>query len=170
MKVDGEDMRPIWFDKDSQTVQVIDQRFLPHQLVIKNLKTVDDTIYAIKEMVVRGAPLIGATGALGVYIALVQENHQSANSDYLIAECNRLKDARPTAMNLFWGVDRCLSVVLKYNNYEKRVEAALNEALKIIEEEAFNCRKIGEYGMPIIEQISKKKNGKIGRASCRERV
>jgi len=177
MKVDGEDMRPIWFDKDSQTVQVIDQRFLPHQLVIKNLKTVDNTIYAIKEMVVRGAPLIGATGALGVYIALVQENHQSANSDYLIAECNRLKDARPTAMNLFWGVDRCLSVVLKYNNYEKRVEAALNEALKIIEEEAFNCRKIGEYGMPIIEQISKKKNGKpvnilthcnAGRLACIE--
>jgi len=99
MKVDGEDMRPIWFDKDSQTVQVIDQRFLPHQLVIKNLKTVDDTIYAIKKMVVRGAPLIGATGALGVYIALVQENHQSANSDYLIAECNRLKDAIPLVIS-----------------------------------------------------------------------
>ena len=158
MKVDGKDMRPIWFEKDSQTVQVIDQRFLPHKFIIKDLNSVDDTIYAIKEMVVRGAPLIGATGALGVYIALVQENSKGANENYLIEECNRLKDARPTAMNLFWGVDRVLSVVLKHKNYEDRVQAALGEALEVIEEEAVNCQKIGEYGVPIIEQISKKKN------------
>ncbi len=158
MKVDGQNMRPIWFEKDSQTVQVIDQRLLPHQLIIKDLKTVDDTIYAIKEMVVRGAPLIGATGALGVYIALVQDNNRGADDNYIITECNRLKDARPTAMNLFWGVDRVLSVALKQKNYEKRVETVLDEAFKVIEEEAVNCQKIGEYGMPIIEQISKKKN------------
>ena len=60
MKVDGKDMRPIWFDATSETVQVIDQRFLPHEFIIKNLNSVDDVIYAIKEMVVRGAPLIGA--------------------------------------------------------------------------------------------------------------
>ena len=160
MKVDGKDMRPIWFEKDSQTVQVIDQRFLPHQLIVKDLNTIDDTIYAIKEMVVRGAPLIGATGALGVYIALVQKDNKGFDNDYLLSQCKRLKDARPTAMNLFWGVDRGSSAVLKHVDYGKRVQAALNEALKIIEEEAFNCCKIGEYGMPIIEQISKKKNGK----------
>ena len=57
MKVDGKDMRPIWFDKASKTVQVIDQRFLPHEFMIKDLNSVDDVIYAIKEMVVRGAPL-----------------------------------------------------------------------------------------------------------------
>ncbi len=162
MKVDGKDMRPIWFEKDSQTVQVIDQRFLPHKLIIKDLNSVDDVIYAIKEMVVRGAPLIGATGALGVYIALVQENSKGANDNYLIEECNRLKDARPTAMNLFWGVDRVLSVVLKHKNYDDRVQAALGEALEVIEDEAVNCQKIGEYGVPIIEQISKKKhNGPV---------
>ena len=103
MKVDGKDMRPIWFDMASETVQVIDQRFLPHNLIIKDLNTVDDTIHAIKDMVVRGAPLIGATGALGVYISLVQENNKGADNDYLVSECKRLKDARPTAMNLFWG-------------------------------------------------------------------
>jgi len=159
MKVDGKDMRPIWFEAGSETVHVIDQRFLPHKLIILDLNNVDDTIHAIKEMVVRGAPLIGATGALGVYISLVQENNKGADNDYLISECRRLKDARPTAMNLFWGVDRVLSAALKQDNYEKRVKAALDEALTIVEEEVVNCRKIGEYGMTIIEDISKKKNG-----------
>ena len=159
MKVDGKDMRPIWFDAVSQTVQVIDQRCLPHKLVILKLNSVDETIHAIKEMVVRGAPLIGATGALGVYISLVQEKNRGADTDYLVSECRRLKDARPTAMNLFWGVDRVMSAALLHENYEKRVNAALKEALKIVEEEAVNCQKIGEYGLPIIEQISKKKNG-----------
>ncbi len=159
MKVDGKDMRPIWFDTGSETVQVIDQRFLPHQLIIEDLNTVDDTIYAIKEMFVRGAPLIGATGALGVYISLVQKDNKGADNAYLVSECKRLKDARPTAMNLFWGVDRVLEAALKHDGYEARVKAAIDEALEVVEEEAVNCRKIGEYGMPIIEEISKKKNG-----------
>ena len=137
MKVDGKNMRPIWFEKDSQTVRVIDQRFLPHQLIVKDLNTIDDTVYAIKEMVVRGAPLIGATGALGVYIALVQKDNKGFDNDYLLSQCKRLKEARPTAMNLFWGVDRVLSAALKHGNYEKRVQTALNEALKIIE----TCKK-----------------------------
>ncbi|MCP3874650.1 MAG: S-methyl-5-thioribose-1-phosphate isomerase, partial [Desulfobacteraceae bacterium] len=159
MKVDGKDMRPIWFETQSKTVQVIDQRFLPHQLIIEDLLTVDRTIYAIKEMFVRGAPLIGATGALGVYISLVQENNKGADNDYLVSECKRLKDARPTAMNLFWGVDRVMNIALEHETYDARVKAALDEALVVVEEEAVNCQKIGEYGMPIIEEISKKKNG-----------
>ncbi|MCG8615430.1 MAG: S-methyl-5-thioribose-1-phosphate isomerase, partial [Desulfobacterales bacterium] len=61
MNVDGKEMRPIWFNTDTETVQVIDQRFLPHKLIIEDLTTVDEVIYAIKEMFVRGAPLIGAT-------------------------------------------------------------------------------------------------------------
>ena len=159
MKVDGKDMRPIWFDMTSETVQVIDQRFLPHKLIIKDLNTVDDTIHAIKDMVVRGAPLIGATGALGVYISLVQENNKGADNDYLMSECKRLKHARPTAMNLFWGVDRVLSAVLKIRDYHTRVKAALDEALVIIEEEAVNCEKIGTHGMHLIKEISQQKNG-----------
>ncbi len=69
MKVDGKQMRPIWFDETSQTVRVIDQRQLPHRLVIAELTTVDKVITAIQAMYVRGAPLIGATGAYGVYVA-----------------------------------------------------------------------------------------------------
>ncbi|NOX32361.1 MAG: S-methyl-5-thioribose-1-phosphate isomerase [Deltaproteobacteria bacterium] len=160
MKVDGKDMRPIWFEKESETVQVIDQRFLPHKLIIEDLNTVDDTIHAIREMYVRGAPLIGATGAFGVYVILVQENNKGGDNEYLVSECKRLKDARPTAVNLSWGVDRVMSVALNRDNYKARVKAALDEALKIVEEEVVNCRKIGEYGMSVIEEISKEKNGK----------
>jgi len=160
MKVDGKEMRPIWFDRASETVQVIDQRLLPHELIIGNLNSVDDVIHAIKEMVVRGAPLIGATGALGVYVSLVQENNGGAGNQYLETECNRLKDARPTAMNLFWGVDRVRDAALKEIDYGARVKAALAEALTVVEEEALNCQKIGRHGLSIIEDISRKKGGK----------
>ncbi|MCP3942077.1 MAG: S-methyl-5-thioribose-1-phosphate isomerase [Desulfobacteraceae bacterium] len=160
MKVDGKDMRPIWFDTASKTVQIIDQRLLPHELIIKDLTSVDEVIGAIKDMYVRGAPLIGATGALGVYISLVQKNNRGTDNEYLELECNRLKDARPTAMNLFWGVDRVRDVVLKEVSYDARVKAALTQALEVVEEEAVNCQKIGEYGLPIIEEISRQKNGK----------
>ena len=160
MKVDGKEMRPIWLDTASRAVRIIDQRFLPHELIIEDLNTVDDVIRAIKEMHVRGAPLIGATGALGVYLSLVQENNRGTDNEYLEVECNRLKDARPTAMNLFWGVDRVRNVAQKEGDYDARAKAALAEALEVVEEEAVNCQKIGQYGVSIIEEISRKKSGK----------
>nr|NJM04716.1 hypothetical protein [Desulfobacula sp.] len=73
MKVDGKDMRPIWFDPSSQRVQVLDQRFLPHELVINTLATVDETIFTLKEMVVRGAPSSGPPARWGMYISLVRD-------------------------------------------------------------------------------------------------
>lgn len=159
MKVDGKEMRPIWFDRASKTVRIIDQRFLPHELIIADLFTVDEVIQAIKEMKVRGAPLIGATGALGVYVSLVRAGHQAVDNDYLETQCTRLKNARPTAMNLFWGVDRVRDAALKETSPEGRVQAALTEALEIMEEEAVNCRHIGEHGLPLIQEISRAKNG-----------
>lgn len=159
MKVDGKEMRPIWFNTDTETVQVIDQRFLPHKLVIEDLATVDQVIYAIKEMFVRGAPLIGATGALGVYVILAQEGGNGADDDWFRAECSRLKAARPTATNLVWGADRVMEAALKETVYEARVTAALTEALDVVEEEAVNCQKIGEHGLSVIREIAEKKNG-----------
>ena len=159
MNVDGKEMRPIWFNTDTETVQVIDQRFLPHKLIIEDLTTVDEVIYAIKEMFVRGAPLIGATGALGVYVILVQEGNNGADDDWFRRECDRLKAARPTATNLVWGADRVMNVALEEAEYDARVKAALTEALEVVEEEAVNCQKIGEYGLSIIREISEKKNG-----------
>ncbi|MBF0242995.1 MAG: S-methyl-5-thioribose-1-phosphate isomerase [Desulfamplus sp.] len=149
-------LRPIWFDLESKTVKVIDQRMLPHKFVVAELKTVDDVIGAIKEMFVRGAPLIGATGAFGVYIALASDGNTIVD-EHLKSECQRIKDSRPTAVNLKWGVDRVLNVALKFSKYEDRADRALKEACKIVEEEAENCRLIGEYGYPLIEAIYRKK-------------
>jgi len=171
MIVDGKDYRPVWLDKNLKTVKVIDQRLLPHQFEIADLTTVDHTIRAIKEMYVRGAPLIGATGAYGVYLAVV--NMPAGEDDpggYLARECERLKSARPTAVNLSWGVDRVLEKVMKESGGSVQREtasleaafreAASREAGKIADEEAENCRKIGEYGFPLIEEISRRKNSK----------
>ncbi len=156
MKVDGKNIRPIWFDTESQVVRIIDQRLLPHEFVITDLKTADDAIMAIKEMYVRGAPLIGVTGAYGVYLAALH----SETEDKLIAECRRIKAARPTAVNLAWGVDKVLSEVLKKETFAEKIETARDRASEIAEFEAENCRKIGEHGLPLIQEISRRKNGK----------
>ena len=160
MIVDGKQIRPIWMDKKTKTINIIDQRLLPHEFVIESLLTVDDTITAIKDMYVRGAPLIGVTGAFGVYLAVLNLKKNALDDNCLIGECIKLKSARPTAVNLVWGVDRVMSKVLKKRNLEDKVKAALMEAEIIAEEEAENSKKIGEYGFEIIKKISSEKKGK----------
>jgi len=153
-------LRPIWLDTDSGNVRIIDQRLLPHNYVTVDLKTVDDVIRAIKEMYVRGAPLIGATGAFGVYVAALAcpVDHDDCAA-FILQECQRIKAARPTAVNLAWAVDRALSVLNTEQSLPDKISAALSEAIQIADEEAENCRKIGEYGLALAEEISRKKNG-----------
>ncbi len=159
MIVDGKQVRPIWRDKDDGVVRIIDQRKLPHEFVVEDLKTVDDAIRAIKDMYVRGAPLIGATGAYGVYIAAVGSPRRAVEYDFMKSECERLKDARPTAVNLAWGVDRVFDALLKEEDGGRRIEAAKLEADEIVEEEAENCRMIGEHGYKLVEGIARRKKG-----------
>ncbi len=157
MKVDGKDMRPIWFDEASRSVMVIDQRKLPHQLEIMTLDSVDKVIYAIQEMVVRGAPLIGVTGAYGVWVALNTTSDEAA----FINECRRIREARPTAVNLAWAVDRVQPLVLKAPGGPFRLAAALEAADRIAEEEVDNCRKIGEHGAQLIAEAAAVKQGPV---------
>jgi methylthioribose-1-phosphate isomerase len=159
MIVDGKQIRPIWLDEDRVTVKVIDQRQLPHQFVVADLNTVDQVIHAIREMFVRGAPLIGVTGAYGVLIAAVNGKSASDHLGFIRQACGRLKAARPTAVNLAWGVDRVLEKVLAAASPDARINAARTEAAVIAEEEAENCRRIGVHGAELIEAISRKKNG-----------
>jgi len=159
MKVDGKDTRPIWLGDDLQTVKVIDQRRLPHAFVATDLRTVDDVIEAIQEMVVRGAPLIGVTGAYGLYLATLTAPGQRVEDDYLQEAGRRLKAARPTAVNLAWAVDRVMSAVLRAAETAERIAAARSECRRIAEKEADNCRKIGENGLPLIEAISRGRGG-----------
>ncbi|MGD8296660.1 MAG: S-methyl-5-thioribose-1-phosphate isomerase, partial [Desulfobacterales bacterium] len=160
MKVDGRDIRTIWFDEHEKTVKIIDQRKLPHELVIVDLKTVDDAITAIKDMYVRGAPLIGVTGAYAVYLAALNAPDGQIETQYLQHEAHRIKSARPTAVNLAWGVDKVLSNILTISETAKKIEAAQKISGEITELEVENCRKIGEQGLSIIERISRQKEGK----------
>jgi len=159
MKVDGKEMRPIWLDNDLKTVKIIDQRQLPHRLIISDLRNVDDVIRAIREMYVRGAPLIGVTAAYGVYLATLNTPDSGAVDTFLKGECERLKSARPTAVNLAWAVDEVASVILKQKNMDEKIETARREAERIAEFEAENCRKIGAYGLALIKEISHRKKG-----------
>ncbi len=159
MNVDGKQVRPIWLGEDGTTVKVIDQRQLPHQFVVADLTTVDQVIRAIREMFVRGAPLIGVTGAYGVMVAALNGQTARDHLGFIRQECERLKAARPTAVNLVWGVDRVLEKVLSAGTATARIDAARGEAAVIAEEEAGNCRRIGIHGAEIIEAVSREKKG-----------
>lgn len=157
MKVDGRDMRPIWLDKEPMSVSIIDQRCLPHELVIVSLKNTNDVIMAIRDMYVRGAPLIGVTAAYGVYLIALNAPKAEISKEYLDYECERLKAARPTAVNLAWAVDRMRAVIQNSSGYDETVAIARQEASDITEWEAENCKKIGQYGLTLIEDIRRKK-------------
>ena len=102
MHINGKAFRTIWFDEKDQAVKIIDQTKLPHKFEVKNLKTVKDTINAIKTMEVRGAPLIGATAAYGIVLAIMENN----DSKFIKKSCENLIKSRPTAINLKWAVNR----------------------------------------------------------------
>jgi methylthioribose-1-phosphate isomerase len=155
MIVDGKQMRTIWVEEETRKIQVIDQRRLPHELVVMTLDSVDRVIYAIREMVVRGAPLIGVTGAYGVLIALETTSDEAA----FRRECNRIRQARPTAVNLAWAVDRVHTQVLQVQGPAQRLAAARYEADLVAAEEVDNCRRIGEHGAQLIARIGESKGG-----------
>ena len=150
MKINGKSYKTIWFENN--IVKIIDQTKLPHQFLIKELKSVKDSINAIKHMEVRGAPLIGATAAYGLVLSIIEKNDLS----YLKKSSEELINSRPTAINLKWAVDRMMKKLLGVNNSDI-LEIALDEAKAItIEDENF-CKNIGLNGLKIIEDIANKK-------------
>ena len=102
MKINGKIHRTIWFENN--IVKIINQTKLPHEFIIKDLKTVRNVINAIKTMEVRGAPLIGATAAYGLVLSIIEKNDLS----YLKKSSEELISSRPTAINLKWAVDRMM--------------------------------------------------------------
>ena len=124
MKINGVEYKTIWFDEEKQVVKIIDQTKHPHQFIIKNLKTVKDSINAIKVMEVRGAPLIGATAAYGMVLAIIENNDQS----FLKKSAEDLISSRPTAINLKWAVDRMMNKLSGVNS-DQILEIALNLSL-----------------------------------------
>ena len=154
MKIEGKEHKTIWFDEKNQIVKIIDQTKLPHQFVIKDLKTVKDAIKAIEVMEVRGAPLIGGTAAYGMVLAVMEKN----DSNFIKQSSELLIKSRPTAINLKWAVDRMMKKITGIKNNET-LKVAIDEAKTICEEDVKFCKNIGLNGLKIIEEIyNKKKN------------
>ena len=154
MQINGKIYRTIWFENN--IVKIIDQTKLPHQFIIKDLKTVKDSINAIKTMEVRGAPLIGATAAYGLVLSILEKNDQS----FLKKSSEDLIASRPTAINLKWAVDRMMKKLSGINSNEV-LKRALEEAKAIVEEDVTFCKNIGVNGLKIIEEIANKKKDTV---------
>ena len=152
MKVDGKPMRSIWLEPDGWSVGVIDQTVLPHRFATARLVTLDEAAHAIRAMVIRGAPLIGATAAYGICLAL----RADASDEALDRAYATLLATRPTAINLKWALDEMMAAVRNRPRAE-RSAAAYRRAAEICDEDVAINTAIGRNGLPLIEAIAARK-------------
>jgi methylthioribose-1-phosphate isomerase len=152
MHVDGRHYRTIWLNADGRSVDIIDQRWLPHEFRVETLKTVADVATAIRDMWVRGAPLIGATAAYGMALQMTVDASDAA----LDRAWEELHETRPTAINLRWGLDDMRNTLRPVPQGE-RVAAAYRRAAEIADEDVAINRAIGRNGLAIIKAIAAKK-------------
>ncbi len=143
--------RPLWLNENGD-LEVIDQRYLPHESKVRILKTGADATEAIKDMTVRGAGVIGNVAAMGIYL-LAREF--SNDKERISKEADKIRSSRPTAVNLMWAVDRMLRVIEKSDDLLADAKA---EAILICDEDVERSKKIGQLGCDIIEKIMKEKN------------
>ncbi|HZL10174.1 MAG TPA: S-methyl-5-thioribose-1-phosphate isomerase [Prolixibacteraceae bacterium] len=166
----------IWYNKQLNLVETIDQRYLPFQNLIVELRILDEARFAITEMIVRGAPLIGVTAAYGMFLAAL-----NYSGDDLIAEMQKaaewLKSSRPTAVNLAFAVDEALSVISEKMSISENIQLLLEYAESLKQREIGFSKKIGQFGLELIQSISENKNGEpvqilthcnAGRLACVE--
>jgi methylthioribose-1-phosphate isomerase len=154
MKINGKPYRTIWVREDGWSIEVIDQLKLPHRFETHVLASADDCARAIRTMMVRGAPLIGASAAYGLAMAL----RDDPSDENLERTCRMLAETRPTAINLRWALNEVASAVRNRPRGE-RVAAAYARAAELIEDDVETCRRIGENGLPLIEAIAARKDG-----------
>ena len=154
MKVDGKPTRTIWVESDGASLGIIDQTLLPHRFSVARLRTLDDAAHAIQFMQVRGAPLIGATAAYGMWLAM----RDDASDEGLERARASLLATRPTAVNLRWALDEMLAA-LRNRPRGERVAAAIQRANEIAEEDIAINQAIGGHGLKIIKDIKARKNG-----------
>jgi len=154
MKIHGRPYRTIWVAADGWSVEVIDQTKLPFAFVTKRIANVEDAADAIKTMVVRGAPLIGATAAYGLCLAL----RVDASDDALERAHDALLQTRPTAINLKWALDEMMGAV-RNRPQSERVAAAYARAAKLCDDDVATNEAIGRHGLRLIEEIAERKCG-----------
>ena len=152
MKINGTPYRSLWWDFDKVALQIIDQRWLPHDFRIQSIETLEDYVTAIADMHVRGAPLIGATAAYGMAFAM----SRNASDKALSETWEILHATRPTAINLKWALDRCVAA-LRPLDPSIRAQASLLLAHEIADEDVEINRRIGVHGLELIREIAAKK-------------
>ena len=153
MIVQNKHITTIWYDDKKDKVKIIDQRLIPFELKIIELNTVDEVCFAIKEMQVRGAPLIGVTAAYGMYIA-AKEN---SDLDYLRKASDKINSTRPTAVNLSWALKKIMNNIIDIKK-DHLLNKILLLANQIREQDINNCKNIGEHGYKLIKEVYKKNN------------
>ncbi|KMW59559.1 Methylthioribose-1-phosphate isomerase [Candidatus Rhodobacter oscarellae] len=149
MKVNGEHYRSIWRDGATGEVRIIDQRWLPHQFKMVTIRTLEEFEVAIRDMWVRGAPLIGATAGFGI---AEQMERDPSNAGFQTAY-EVLNATRPTAINLRWALDRCRDALMPLSEGE-RAEAAWALAQEISDEDVGINKSIGQHGLKLIQDIA----------------
>jgi len=160
MKIGEKHYRSIWWEEnDPAVIKIIDQERLPFFLEIKELHTVEDVYDSICSMKVRGAPVIGAAAAFGIWLATLGVSRISSAEGKLSDAAKYLISSRPTAVNLAWAVNSMLAGLSGITSLEELRETALRSALGIYNNEIENCLAIGRHGVGIIEEISRKKKG-----------
>ena len=160
MKVGGKHYRTIWLQEDDHTkVNIIDQRNLPHEFVIETISTAAQMAQAIKDMHVRGAGLIGAAAGYGMYLAVLEACKTTDFQSTLERLEQLLLQARPTAVNLSWALDRQRNALAGLHDHQQLIAAALRTAEEIADEDADFCYQIGQHGLPLLQRISESKDG-----------
>ncbi len=154
MRIHGRHYRTIWLAEDGWSVEIIDQTRLPHRFEIVPLTSLGDAARAIETMQVRGAPLIGATAAYGVCLAL----REDASDESLERASERLLRTRPTAVNLRWALDEMAKAVRNLPR-DRRISAAYARAAEICDDDVETCRLIGVHGLALIREQAERKAG-----------
>ena len=166
VKVGGKHFRTIWRKPDDErVVQLIDQRFLPHDFVIEEVRSVEQMATAIREMHVRGAGLIGASAGYGMYLAALEAAGRDSFDEHMTHAAAQLTATRPTAVNLSWAIERQLQNIAAGKTADEKVALALRTADLIADEDAEHCRMIGQHGLALIQQIAETKRSKFAMAN-----
>ena len=153
MRINGRDYRTIWLDSDGRRVHVIDQTGLPHRFETKALASCKDAAAAISDMTVRGAPLIGVTGAYGMALAAWRDSSDAA----IETAYATLLATRPTAVNLRWALDRLRAALLRARRHRRAPTSPMLKPRKIAEEDVAACQAIGSAGAELIDKARRRR-------------
>lgn len=160
MIVGGKAYQSIWPDpSNNEVVMIINQHLLPFEFRVDKISSSVQAMESIRTMKVRGAPLIGICGAFGLYMACLEARHKKDGEKYISEHAEMLKSARPTAVNLAWAVNRVMQKTAGVKDPEEKIRGARKEAIGMMEEDKESCFRIGQHGLELILEISRRKKG-----------